>query len=70
MKPPTKKSSNRRRVVRTEITPRSGRIPNRKQDDVQFELQENNQRHEHKSIRYREIFTYAVVLIVLEPIRK
>jgi hypothetical protein len=65
VKTPTKKSVNKRRVVRTEVAPRGGRIPNKKQNEVLFEMQADNQRHEHKSTRYREIFSLVTMGVIL-----
>jgi FtsH-binding integral membrane protein len=65
VKTPTKKSVTKRRVVRTEVAPRGGRIPNKRQNDVLFEMQADHQRHEHKSTRYRETFSIIAMGLIL-----
>ena len=63
------------KTVRTTFNPPSGVLPAGQQHELEvvsdvvtkakIELQARDQQHEHRSIRYREIFTYAALFVIL-----
>ena len=63
------------RTKRTTVFPPSGALPTDRKPEVDvvsdqvvranINREENHQRHEHKSARYREIFTFLALLIIL-----